>query len=148
MRSLVFGEDQPLSNAAAYGLHHLNLVRYTFSGRLARRHLSSSTDPERLLRLGETSLARYLRFTPAKRHSFVARTFDLGLCAYTPYHAAFLASIGREADSVRGLHLTGDYIQGASIEACFRSARACVRRIAGMLDHASDASEPALALRS
>jgi oxygen-dependent protoporphyrinogen oxidase len=72
----------------------------------------------------------------------------LGLCAYTPYHAAFLASIGREADSVRGLHLTGDYIQGASIEACFRSARACVRRIAGMLDHASDASEPALALRS
>jgi oxygen-dependent protoporphyrinogen oxidase len=148
MRSLVFGEDQPLSNAAAYGRNHLNLVRYTFSGRAARPHIATLTEPEELLRMGEAALARYLRFTPARRHSFVARRFNLGLCAYTRRHDAFLGSLERELASAPGLHLTGDYMQGASIEACFRSARACVRRIAGMADQPEDAGEPALALQS
>ena len=130
IRALVFGKDEPLSNAGAYGLSDLNLVRYTFSGRAARRYLLNFTDAEGMLQLGEALLAKHISLNPATRRRFVAKKFALGLCAYTPHHATFLAGLQRETDNAPGLHLTGDYLQGASIEACFRAARACVGRLA------------------
>lgn len=131
MRALVFGEEEPLSNAGAYGVNDLHLVRYTFSGRTARQLLASSCDAEQVLQMGEAALNRYIPVAARDRRDFAARRFELGLCAYTSSHGAFVEGVGRELGKLPGLHVTGDYLQGASIEACFRSAKACVDRLAG-----------------
>jgi len=129
MRALVFDGQEAVSNAGAYGVNDLHLVRYTFSGRTARKYMSQSTGDEALLRLGEASLARHIAFDTGCRRRFVVKRFDRGLCAYTPYHAGFIDRVHQELKKVAGLYLTGDYIQGASIEACFRSASACVNQL-------------------
>jgi oxygen-dependent protoporphyrinogen oxidase len=130
VRALVFDESDPLSNAGAYGVNDLNVVRYTFSGRTSRQYMSNSADAEALLQLGEASLSKYIPFEPNSRRRFVARRFNQGLCAYTAYHARFIERVGQELKKVAGLYVTGDYIQGASIEACFRSSFACVTQLA------------------
>ena len=130
VRAFVFDSDQPVSNAGAYGVNDLHLVRYTFSGRAARRHGPDVTDPEALLAGGETALARYVPVPRNSRRRFVARHFSPGLCAYAPHHAQVIDGVQRELNKVAGLYLTGDYMQGASIEACFRAASACVHQLA------------------
>lgn len=129
VRAVVFDGHEAVSNAGAYGVNDLNLVRYTFSGRTSRRRTSTSIDAEELLRAGETALARHIPFDPRSRRRFVGRHFHRGLCAYTPYHGRFMESVNQELEHTPGLYLTGDYMQGASIEACFRSASACVEQI-------------------
>ncbi len=130
VRAVVFDEQDPLSNAGAYGLNDLHVVRYTFSGRTARRYFADSVGGEDLLRIGEAALNRYIPVSEREREAFAVRRFDLGLCAYTSSHSNFLDAVGRELRKVSGLYVTGDYMQGASIEACFRSAKACVHRLA------------------
>jgi protoporphyrinogen/coproporphyrinogen III oxidase len=130
LRAFVFGEEEALSNAGAYGLNDLHLVRYTFSGRTARQYIGNGVDAEQLLAAGEQTLRKYVPLDTRWRRRFVARRFSPGLCAYAPHHAQFIDRLKQELKGVTGLYLTGDYIQGASIEACFRSASACVNELA------------------
>lgn len=130
VRSLLFDGREAVSAAVAYSPRDLHLVRYTFSGRASRRYASDAMDPEALLRMGEATLSRYIPVPRGNRRRFVVRRFTPGLCAYTPYHGRFVDRVNEELNTVAGLHLTGDYMQGASIEACFRSASACVRQLA------------------
>ena len=130
VRAFVFDGDQAVSNAGAYGVNDLNLVRYTFSGRAFRRHTPDAIDAEALLASGEAALARYIAVPRNSRRRFVARHFNPGLCAYSPHHGKFVDAVNRDTTRISGLHLTGDYMQGASIEACFRSASACVLQLA------------------
>jgi oxygen-dependent protoporphyrinogen oxidase len=118
-RAYVFGQDQPLSNAGAYGLHDLQLVRYTFSGRTARAWMSGVSDDE-LIETGERLLARYVPVDARARLGFLVRRFVPGLCAYSSHHARRLATI-RHALAGTPIALAGDYLQGASLEACTRS---------------------------
>jgi oxygen-dependent protoporphyrinogen oxidase len=129
VRAIVFDQDQPLSNAGAYGVNDLHLVRYTFSGRAFRRGRPGTTSPDALLGQAEAALGRYVPLAGNPRRRFVARQFDTGLCAYTARHDRFLDRIDEELGRIDGLYLTGDYIQGASIEACFRAASACARQL-------------------
>ncbi len=55
VRAVVFGQESILSNAGAYGTEHLNLVRYTFSGRRARDKIHNLS-PERLIEKAEKSM--------------------------------------------------------------------------------------------
>jgi protoporphyrinogen/coproporphyrinogen III oxidase len=126
-RAFVFGESDALSNAGAYGINDLNLVRYTFSGRASRDN--DTTDAGALVSLAEATLARHIPIDRRWRRRFVAKRFNPGLCAYTAYHGEFIDRLHTEAARVGGLYLTGDYLQGASIEACFRSASACAHHI-------------------
>jgi protoporphyrinogen/coproporphyrinogen III oxidase len=136
-RAFVFDGREVVSNAGAYGFNDLHLVRYTFSGRRYRQYMSktyggytpASLDADALLRLGEAALSRHVPVVPARRRRLAVRHFSPGLCAYAPYHGRFLDRVEEELN-VGGLYLTGDYMQGASIEACFRSASACADRIA------------------
>jgi oxygen-dependent protoporphyrinogen oxidase len=130
VRAFVFGDDEIVSNAGAYGINDLNVVRYTFSGRRARQFLTNVADTQTLLTKAEQALARFVPLVPEWRQQWVARQFNPGLCAYTPHHGQFLDGVTQELDRLPGLHLTGDYMQGASIEACFRAAAACVDRLA------------------
>jgi protoporphyrinogen/coproporphyrinogen III oxidase len=127
-RAFVFGEQDALSNAGAYGINDLNIVRYTFSGRSSRA-IADPGDGDALTGLAEATLSRYVAVDRRWRRRFVAKRFSPGLCAYTRHHGEFLDRLQIEADALTGLYVTGDYIQGASIEACFRSASACARRI-------------------
>jgi protoporphyrinogen/coproporphyrinogen III oxidase len=129
VRALVFDESDIVSNAGAYGVNDLNLVRYTFSGRAARHQILKSVGIADMLGAGEEILNRHVPVKERKRVRFVARHFTYGLCAYTPFHASFLDNVRYELRKTAGLYLTGDYMQGASIEACFRSANDCVHNL-------------------
>jgi len=129
VRSFVFGRREVVSNAGAYGIDDLNLVRYTFSGRMSRQ-ISDAMNVDALLGRAEATLSRCVAVDRRWRRRVVARHFTAGLCAYRPHHAAFLEQVTAEAQKTPGLYLTGDYVQGASIEACFRSACACAHQLA------------------
>ena len=128
VRAIVFGCEHALSNAGAYGVNDLNLVRYTFSGRASRR-ISDAMDVEALVVGAEATLSQHVAVDPRWRRRVAVRRFDPGLCAYSPHHATLLDQITADAQTVGGLYLTGDYVQGASIEACFRAASACARQL-------------------
>jgi oxygen-dependent protoporphyrinogen oxidase len=148
VRALVFDEQEPVSNAGAYSVKDLHLVRYTFSGRTSRDYLRKSIGTEALLRVGEAALARHISFDPRCRRRFVAKRFQQGLCAYTSHHDRFIERVNRELKKVPGLYLTGDYVQGASIEACFRSASACVDQLAREQKAVVPVNSPALQIQT
>jgi protoporphyrinogen/coproporphyrinogen III oxidase len=130
VRALLFDDAQPLSNAGAYGMHERHVVRYTFSGRVARCYLGLDADMETLLTSAEHQLDQHMPVSANRRRGYVARQWSCGYCAYLPYHGRFLRKVYKDVSSVYGLFLAGDYLRGASLEACFRSARDCVTGIA------------------
>ncbi|HEX8066816.1 MAG TPA: FAD-dependent oxidoreductase [Thermoleophilaceae bacterium] len=128
VRALVF-DDGPVSNAGAYGVGDLDLVRYTFSGRDARPLLERG--PEELLDAAEERLVRHFPDARADRRREVAwRRWDRAYCAYLPYHGRFLADVRRMLGELPRLHLAGDYLRGASIEACFKAGEDCAAEVA------------------
>ena len=129
VRALVFGRDEALSNAGVYGVADRHIVRYTFSGAAARPVLASEPDVAHLLDLGEQALAKYVPVSKGERVSFVGKVMQTGLCAYARDHVRFTAGLRSELGRLPGLELTGDYMLGASIEACFRASLACANRL-------------------
>jgi len=131
MRALVFDEDEPISNAGSYGVDDRDIVRYTFSGRAARTLLDGRTDTEALLDLAEERLNRYVPVSRNDREAFVGQRFEHGLCAYTDHIGRFRSGVQQELRALPGVYLAGDYLRGASIEACFHSAEGAASAIAG-----------------
>ena len=129
VRALVFGRDELLSNAGSYGINDRHIIRYTLSGRTARQEIESNADAEKLLLMAEKALNRYIRVDASERVQFVSKRMLTGLCAYTHEYQEFSQSIQSQLESLPGLFLTGDYLQGASIEACFRAGKACAERV-------------------
>lgn len=125
-RAMVFDHTYPLSNAGAYGINDLDLVRYTFSGRVARTVISDTSVPEEVILLGEKIAGPYFNIRENTRESFAYRYIPEGLCAYSPMHHRLLHEIDQKLDQFAGFGATGDYRRGASIEACFRAAGECV----------------------
>ena len=139
VRALVFPPDQILSNAGVYGVEERHIVRYTFSGRTARELLAGEPDIATLVDLGEKALAQYIPVSGTERISFAGKVMKAGLCAYTPDHERFVAGMLDQLRLLPGLELAGDYLRGASIEACFQAARDCADRLS-MLE--GDQAEP------
>jgi oxygen-dependent protoporphyrinogen oxidase len=129
VRAVVFGPEESLSNAGAYGTRDLNVVRYTFSGRRARALTAHEPDAERLAAIAEAALAPHAQVEGNHRRAMIAHRFLPGLCAYHADQGTFLERIRSAGPHVRGLHLTGDYLRGCSIEACFASAEEAVAAI-------------------
>ncbi len=127
-RAMVFDASFPLSNAGAYGINDLDLVRYTFSGATARTAISPLTSAEEAVSLAEKCIGSYFNVSALMREGFVYKYLDPGLCAYAPFHHRLLGDIDAVLAGRRNLVLTGDYRRGASIEACFRSAKDVVGR--------------------
>ena len=130
-RAMVFDHSFPLSNAGAYGINDLNLVRYTFSGRASRSVISESSVPEEVIALGERIAGSYFTISDNTRESFAYRYITEGLCAYSPAHHNLLLEIDKKLEPFAGFGATGDYRRGASIEACFRAAGECVDKLLG-----------------
>jgi protoporphyrinogen/coproporphyrinogen III oxidase len=121
-RAFVFDRSEPLSNAGAYGISALNVVRYTFSGRAARPILAGDPGPDELLDIGEKLLAPLTAVGEAERGPVVHRRWERAYCAYLPYHGAFRREVTDRMAKLPGLALAGDYLRGASLEACFHAA--------------------------
>ena len=139
MRALVFPAGEPLSNAGAYGPDERHIVRYTFSGAAARGLLASAPQIEQLLDRAEQTLSNYIPVNRGERVAFVGKTMSVGLCAYAFDHSSFAARLQAELSRIEGLELTGDYLEGASIEGCFRASLAAAGRVA-----ATNVGEPEL----
>jgi protoporphyrinogen/coproporphyrinogen III oxidase len=146
VRAIAFGAGLPLSNAGAYGIDDLRTVRYTFSGRAARLLLATQgNDCEVLAKLAERQLQRHFPVADAQRVAMVGKCWDPSFCAFVPRHGPFLDALDREVDAVPGLHLTGDYFRGASIEACFHASEDCAAKVAAGLSGARAPVSRALA---
>lgn len=131
-RAMMFDNSVALSNAGAYGINDLDLVRYTFSGKVSRETVSEFSAPEAVVGLGEEIASPFfLNIRGNPREAFVYRYLPEGLCAYSPHHHELLGRIDRELGLIPGFAATGDYRRGASIEACFRAASECVEKITG-----------------
>lgn len=130
IRAITFGPEYAMSNAGAYGVDDLDIVRYTFSGRTARQAFTRGDDVEALITEAERHLGKYSENTPKPkdRVDFVERRWDSGLCAYAPHHHRVLHSVADAERTIKGLAFTGDYMRGASIEACFRAGKAAAQR--------------------
>jgi oxygen-dependent protoporphyrinogen oxidase len=119
-----------LSNAGSYGLNDRNIVRWTFSGRPARGRIEGGDfDPEAMLAEAEAFLGRHAPIADARRVGFAARSFEPGLCAYRRDHASFLREAETRLDALPGLAIAGDYVRGASLEACVRSGEQAAERV-------------------
>lgn len=125
-RAMVFDELSPLSNAGAYGIHDLNLVRYTFSGRAARSEITAELPAGDVLLQAEKRVAPFFSLERNQRTGMVYKYLSPGLCAYSPHHYLLFAEIQQRLASWAGLHITGDFRRGASIEACFAAAEETV----------------------
>jgi protoporphyrinogen/coproporphyrinogen III oxidase len=129
VRAIVFGPEEALSNAGAYGTGDLRVVRYTFSGRRARALTEQEPDAERLAAIAEAALAPHARVAGNPRRAMLAHRFSPGLCAYHPDQAGFLERLGSARANMPEAHLAGDYLRGCSIEACFAAAEQTVTAI-------------------
>ena len=121
-RAMVFDRSTSLSNAGAYGIHDLDIVRYTFSGKTARSGITQEMAPEEVVSLGEKIIEPYFNIRKNNRRFFLYKYITPGLCAYSPFHYRMLEELNELVKPVKGLFLTGDYRRGASLEACFRAA--------------------------
>ena len=130
-RAMVFDRSVALSNAGAYGINDLDIVRYTFSGRVSRSLISERSSPEDVVMLGEEIAGSYFSIRENPREAFVYRYLPEGLCAYSARHHHLLDQIDLELGRISGLAATGDYRRGASIEACCRAAFECVDNVIG-----------------
>ena len=123
VRAIVM-EDGPCSNVGAYGINDRNIVRYTFSGKQGRLDNPGEQYVQELIRTTERKLENYLGMSvPAQVHG-VFRHWKTAHCAYAPDYPRLLDSIREQVESVRGLELAGDYLQGVSLESCCRSGEA------------------------
>jgi len=128
VRAIVFDAKSPLSNAGCYGLNDLDVVRYTLSGRVAST-IDDSVEPAGVLGVAEAELRRFLPVRASERVDYVYKHFQHGLCAYGPFHHRFIRQLHAWERAVSGVTLTGDYVRGASIEACFHAAFEGVARL-------------------
>jgi oxygen-dependent protoporphyrinogen oxidase len=84
---------------------------------------------DELIILAEKLLAQQVPVKASERLAFRVHPFRPGVCAHSPFHAENIAALNQEIDSIQGLRLIGDYVEGTSIEACFNAAHACVDSI-------------------
>lgn len=138
LRALTFPPNSALSNVGAYGINDLDCVRYTFSGAAAQAIGSHDLVDDQLLSIAEKLAAPYVHLTGNPCQVFKRKSWTHGLCGYTLNEAKFRSQLRSAQSDLPGLHFTGDYIKGASMENCFRAAKGVVAEFL-----ASDPTVPA-----
>jgi len=118
MRARTFPSNSLLSNAGAYGMNDRHIVRYTFSGRAFR---TANPDLAALPDLGEELLGKEIDLAGATRVRAVSRRWEHAYCGYSRFHSKTIERLDDALQGIEGIFLTGDYVRGASIEACFRA---------------------------
>ncbi|MCM6775619.1 FAD-dependent oxidoreductase [Nocardia sp. CDC159] len=123
-------DDGPCSNVGSYGRDARNLVRYTFSGRRGRLTDPDAGTVDTLITETERVLEAHLGIVRSPRTAVAVRHWPQAYCAYLPRHDMFLDAVAAATAAVPGLALAGDYLLGASLEACCRSGEAAADALA------------------
>ncbi|MFH0958135.1 MAG: FAD-dependent oxidoreductase [Pseudomonadota bacterium] len=134
-RSISFDKDKVLSNAGCYGVNDLDIVRYTFSGGAASREINAETEPDALISSAENLLNRYFKVSSQERIDYIYKFLDEGLCSYAPYHHRIMSTAER-CLKLYPIELSGDFVGGASMEACFKSSKTAVDKLHKKLSRA------------
>jgi len=127
-KAISFGPEELLFNAGAYGVNDLDIVRYTFSGKAAMQSIDGSSDPEALVEHAENVLSKYCKQVKGARQTYAYRYFTHGHCSYAPYHHRVIKEI-RDHLAGSAIEVTGDYIKGTTIEACFVASISAVDKL-------------------
>lgn len=127
-RSISFDKDKVLSNAGCYGINDLDIVRYTFSGRVANEWVDANTDPEELIASAEKLLNKYFKVLSDERVDYIYKYLFEGLCSYAPYHHQIMDKVNGILNDY-AIELSGDFVSGASMEACFKSSKDAVNKL-------------------
>lgn len=128
-RAWTFPDTSVLSNAGCYGKKELDVVRYTLSGKFSRELILNTNSIEELLNISEREVNLHTNLTLGKREGFVGAILKNGLCSYSMNHHELLDNLQNAIDKTNGLFLSGDYIEGVSIEACFESGRKTAKQV-------------------
>lgn len=135
IRAIVFNQNTELSNAGCYGVHDLNIIRYTLSGKKAKETIKEDSQPDFVVSLAEKTLNRYVPVSKELRNGYSYKHFQLGLCSYSSYHHKLLKNIRVKMSTIPGLAVTGDYFRGTSLEACFKAAQETVDEFDKKMKH-------------
>ena len=128
MNSIMFAPGSILGHCSANRMYQRNRVRFTLSGREARKvlHLSDET----LIELAEREFRRFHPIEGARVHYHVQRHMG-GICAYAPNFTTVRRRLMDHVATIEGLEIAGDYLDGHNMEGCLTSAMSAVERITG-----------------
>ena len=126
VHSIMFEPGAPLGHCSANRLHMPNHVRYTLSGRAARDILDRSDDE--LLQIAEDTFSRRLPISAKRQMVHIAR-HEGGICGYAPHFTKVKRDILRAVETISGLEIAGDYLEGHTMEGCLTSADLAVQRL-------------------
>ncbi|SFR40177.1 protoporphyrinogen/coproporphyrinogen oxidase [Litoreibacter janthinus] len=126
VHSIMFEPGAPLGHCSANRLHTPHHVRYTLSGKAAREILDKP-DHE-LVRIAEETFSKRMPINANRTHVHVARHSG-GICGYAPHFTGLKKDLLRSVESISGLEIAGDYLEGHTMEGCLTSADLAVSRL-------------------
>jgi protoporphyrinogen/coproporphyrinogen III oxidase len=124
--SIMFDNRYHLGHCSANRLYQKNRIRFTFSGRRARAVVAKSD--EELITLAEKEFASVWPISSPRLFYHVARHAG-GMCAYGPNYTAIREKLVQYVDTIDGLALAGDYLNGHNMEHCLESAYRAVQTV-------------------
>lgn len=125
IHSIMFDAGSPLGHCSANRLHQPYHVRFTLSGRAARDVLDQ--DDDALLDLAEAEFSRRLPIRANRTKCLVTR-HEGGICGYAPHFSRVKRDLLRGIETIQGLEIAGDYLEGHTMEGCLTSADLAVQR--------------------
>ena len=126
VHSIMFEPDAPLGHCSANRLHSPHHVRYTLSGKKARDILDAPD--EDLVRIAEQTFSKRLPINAKRLEVHIARHIG-GICGYAPHFTAVKRDMLRAVETIQGLEIAGDYLEGHTMEGCLTSADLAVARL-------------------
>lgn len=137
IHSIMFEPGSPLGHCSANRLHQPYHVRFTLSGRAAREVLDA--DDETLLDIAEREFSRRLPIQANRIFSRVTR-HDGGICGYAPHFTRVKRDLLRGVETISGLEIAGDYLEGHTMEGCLASADLAVQRLLAKVETVREAA--------
>ena len=125
-QSIMFDDTFHLGHCSANRSYKLNSVRFTIAGKKGREALHLSD--EELIDLAEKEFSSVLPITSPRVRYHVKRHMG-GLCAYGANHSKAKKTICDYVNSIEGLEIAGDYLEGHNMGSCLSSAKKAVNNL-------------------
>ena len=122
-QSIMFDESYHLGHCSANRSYKLNSVRFTIAGKKGREVLQ--LPDEELIELAEKEFSSILPIVSPRVRYHVKRHMG-GLCAYGANYSKAKKVICDYVQSIEGLEIAGDYLEGHNMGACLSSAKKAV----------------------
>ncbi len=130
--SIFFDRNYHLGHVSASREYLKNIIRYTFSGKKGRTIIQR--EDHEIIDLAEKELFGTLakaiqKPITAKRLMYKVYRYEKGVCSYGPCFSKKRQILLDYFSNIRGLALSGDFLNGHNMEGCLRSSKAAVDRL-------------------